>query len=134
MTIREVSREYGISQATLRYYERVGMIPPVTRADSGNRDYQEKDLEWVELVKCMRGAGLTVEAIIRYVRLCQVGDATIKDRLELLEGQRELLLAQREQIDTAVTRLNHKISRYEEAARTGVLTWDSDHGGDSCLE
>ena len=126
MTIREVSREYGISQATLRYYERVGMIPPVTRADSGNRDYQEKDLEW--------GAGLTVEAIIRYVRLCQVGDATIKDRLELLEGQRELLLAQREQIDTAVTRLNHKISRYEEAARTGVLTWDSDHGGDSCLE
>ena len=57
MTIKEVSEKYGISQDTLRYYERVGMIPPVTRTAGGIRDYKEKDLAWVELAKCMRSAG-----------------------------------------------------------------------------
>lgn len=64
MTIKEVSQKYNISQDTLRYYERVGMIPKVTRTASGIRDYQESDLSWVELVICMRSAGLPVEALI----------------------------------------------------------------------
>ena len=81
MTIKEVSEKYGISQDTLRYYERVGMIPPVTRTAGGIRDYKEKDLAWVELAKCMRSAGLPVEAMIEYVRLTQEGDATIPARL-----------------------------------------------------
>ena len=50
MTIKEVSEKYDISQDTLRYYERIGMIPPVTRTSSGIRDYQESDLGWVEHV------------------------------------------------------------------------------------
>ena len=58
MTIKEVSEKYDISQDTLRYYERIGMIPPVTRTSSGIRDYQESDLGWVEHVICMRSAGL----------------------------------------------------------------------------
>lgn len=95
MTIKEVSEKYGISQDTLRYYERVGMIPPVTRTAGGIRDYKEKDLAWVELAKCMRSAGLPVEAMIEYVRLTQEGDATIPARLQLLKEQREALLEQR---------------------------------------
>ncbi len=87
MTIKEVSEKYEISQDTLRYYERVGMIPPVTRTASGIRDYQESDLGWVELAKCMRSAGLPVEAMIEYVKLTQEGDATIPARLQLLKEQ-----------------------------------------------
>ena len=77
MTIKEVSEKYDISQDTLRYYERIGMIPPVTRTSSGIRNYQESDLGWVEHVICMRSAGLPVESIIEYVKLCQEGDETI---------------------------------------------------------
>ena len=84
MTIKEVSEKYDISQDTLRYYERIGMIPPVTRTSSGIRDYQESDLGWVEHVICMRSAGLPVESIIEYVKLCQEGDETIPARLQLL--------------------------------------------------
>ncbi len=102
MTIREVSEKYNISQAALRYYERIGMIPPVTRTAGGVRDYQEGDIEWVELVKCMRSAGLTVEAIAEYVRLCQEGDGTILARLELLQSQMALLQAQKDQINAAI--------------------------------
>lgn len=123
MTIKEVSEKYDISQDTLRYYERVGMIPPVTRTASGIRDYQEEDLGWVELAKCMRSAGLPVEAMIEYVRLVQEGDSTLAARLQLLTDQKELLLEQKNKIDTTLERLNYKISRYEIAVKTGKLIW-----------
>ncbi len=71
VTIKEVSEIYKISQDTLRYYERIGMIPPVTRTPGGIRDYQSSDLKWVELAKCMRSAGLPVESMIEYVKLTQ---------------------------------------------------------------
>lgn len=124
MTIREVSERYHISPDTLRYYERIGMIPAVTRTAGGIRDYQEEDLGWVELALCMRSAGLPIEAMVQYVRLCREGEQTIPDRLKLLVKQRDELIEQREQIDETLRRLEYKISRYEEAVRTGKLRWD----------
>lgn len=124
MTIKEVQEKYGISGDTLRYYERVGMIPPVTRTASGIRNYTEQDLSWVELVLCMRNAGLKIEAIIEYVRLFQMGDATFEARLNLLKEQRDALIDQKQKIDAMMERLNYKIARYEIAVETGRLTWD----------
>ena len=63
LTIKEVSEKYGISQDTLRYYERIGLIPPVPRTPGGIRDYQEKDLGWVEQAVCMRSAGVQTDRI-----------------------------------------------------------------------
>ena len=124
MTIKEVSEKYGISTDTLRYYERVGMLPPVNRTSGGIRDYADSDLSWIELILCLRNAGLPIEAIIEYVKLFQEGDGTIEARLQLLKEQRETLLSQKEQIETALNRLNYKISRYEKAVETGKLSWD----------
>lgn len=123
MTIAEVSKQYGLSQDTLRYYERVGMIPPVTRTAGGIRDYQEEDLGWVELAKCMQSAGLPVESLIEYVKLFREGDSTIEARRDLLAERREELLEQKRQIEETLDLLDYKISHYEEAVRTGVLTW-----------
>lgn len=126
MTIKEVGEKYGISGDTLRYYERIGMIPPVTRTSGGIRDYTEKDLSWLELVLCMRGAGLPIEAIIEYVKLYRMGDETFAARLALLQDQREVLIEQKEKIEAALNRLNYKIARYEVAVETGKLTWNGD--------
>ena len=123
MTIREVSEKYGVSADTLRYYEKMGMIPPVTRSASGIRDYTAEDLRWVELAKCMRASGLSVEAMVQYVQLFQQGDETIPERLSLLLSQRAELLEKREKIDAALLWLERKIERYEAAAETGVLKW-----------
>ena len=123
ITIREVSKRYSVTQDALRYYERAGMIPPVARTAGGIRDYQDEDLAWVELALCMRSAGLSVEAISEYVRLSRLGDSTFKDRLALLQGQREILLEQQRQIAGTLDRLNYKISRYEDALKTGTLNW-----------
>ena len=124
MTISEVSEKYGLSADTLRYYERVGMIPPVNRTPSGLRDFTELDCKWVELAKCMRGAGLPVEVMIEYVRLVQQGDQTIEARRDLLVEQRIHLLSQKAAIENTLEKLNYKIGRYEEAVETGVLSWD----------
>ena len=75
---------------TLRYYERVGLIPPVNRNESGIRDYNELDLRRVDFIKCMRSAGLPIEVLIEYVALVQKGDKTIEARKEILIEQREL--------------------------------------------
>ena len=64
MTIKEVSEKYQITQDTLRYYERIGMIPAVPRTSGGIRNYGEADLGWIELALCMRNAGLPVESMI----------------------------------------------------------------------
>lgn len=123
MTIKEVSKKYNISPDTLRYYERAGMIPAVTRTSGGIRDYQTKDLEWVELAICMRGAGLPVEIMAEYVRLCRRGDETILERLQLLQKQRTALEVQQRQLDATLQRLDYKISRYQAAVETGKLEW-----------
>lgn len=123
MTIKEVAEKYDISQDTLRYYERVNMIPKVTRTSGGIRDYQEEDIRWVELAICMRSAGLPIEAMIEYVRLFKEGDETIPARLELLYNQMDILKHQKAKIEETMNRLSYKISRYEEALRTGKLIW-----------
>lgn len=124
MTIKEVSEKYGISQDTLRYYERIKMIPKVTRTKSGIRDYQKEDLRWVELAICMRSAGLPIEVMIEYVELFQQGDETIPARLELLYAQMQALQEQKNQIEETMKRLSYKIEHYEEALKTGKLVWD----------
>ena len=83
MTISEVSKRYGISQDTLRYYERIGVIPAVNRSRNGLRDYTEEDCGWVELAACMRSAGLPLETLAEYVRLCQEGDRSEEHTSEL---------------------------------------------------
>ena len=113
MTIAEVSQKYGISADTLRYYERIGLIPPVPRNRSGIRDYDEASCGWVELMKCMRSAGVQIEALIEYVVLCQQGDATLDARKELLKEQREQLLARMAEMQASLDRLDYKIDLYE---------------------
>ncbi|MCD8309479.1 MAG: MerR family transcriptional regulator [Clostridia bacterium] len=125
MTIKEVSEKYGISADTLRYYEKVGAIPPVTRTASGIRDYSEEDLGWVELAKCMRSAGLPIDVLVEYLKLFKQGDGTIKDRLELLTRQRDILLEQQKQTAATLERLNYKIAHYEEAVKTGKVDWNN---------
>ena len=124
MTIKEVSEKYHISQDTLRYYERMQMIPKVHRTSGGIRDYQAEDLRWVELAICMRSAGLPIEVMIEYLRLFQEGDSTIPARLELLNEQMDALRAQKAQLEATMERLAYKISHYEDALKTGKLVWD----------
>jgi MerR family transcriptional regulator, aldehyde-responsive regulator len=115
MKIAEVSDHYSISSDTLRYYERIGLIPPVNRNESGIRDYNELDLRRVEFIKCMRSAGLPIEVLIEYVGLVQQGDGTIEARKEILLEQREQLVARMKEMQKTLDILDHKIEVYQNA-------------------
>lgn len=114
MTISEVSKKYNLTADTIRYYERIGLIPPVHRNSSGNRDFLEEDCNWVEFIKCMRNAGLSIEALIDYVAMFQKGNETVKSRKNLLIEQRELLVERIESMKATLERLDMKIDGYEE--------------------
>ena len=123
MTIKQVCQRYGLTQDTLRYYEKIGVITPVHRSASGIRDYDEHDLGWVENAVCLRNAGVPVESIAEYVKLYQAGDETFAARRDLLSHELAALTEQRSQLDAAIQKLTYKVSRYEAAVRTGVLSW-----------
>ena len=115
MKIAEVSEQYGISADTLRYYERVGLIPPVHRNGGGIRDYNELDLRRVDFIKCMRRAGLPIEILMEYMGLVQQGDKTIEARKEILIEQRDLLAARMTAMQKTLDLLDHKVEVYEKA-------------------
>jgi MerR family transcriptional regulator, aldehyde-responsive regulator len=115
MKITEVSERFSMSTDTLRYYERIGLIPPVNRNISGIRDYSEIDVRRVEFIKCMRSAGLPIEVLIEYVGLVQQGDQTIEARKEILKEQREQLAARMKEMQKTLDLLDHKIEVYENA-------------------
>lgn len=114
MTITEVSKIYNLTPDTLRYYERIGLLPSVNRSKGGIRNYTDEDCRWVEFAKCMREAGLPVEVLIDYVSLFQKGNETIPARKEILLEQREILFGKIEELRKTLEKLDYKISRYEE--------------------
>ncbi|MBU3099395.1 MULTISPECIES: MerR family transcriptional regulator [Clostridium] len=124
MTITQVSKRFDLSQDTLRYYERIGLIPQVNRTKSGIRDYTEESCKWIELAKCMRLAGVPIEALIEYCVLTQQGDLTVTARKELLVEERRKLMEKMANMAKTLDRLNYKIDRYEKAEVTGILSWD----------
>ena len=131
MTIAEVSKQYGISADTLRYYERIGLIPPVPRTKSGIRDYDEVSCGWIELMKCMRAAGVQIEALIEYVALFQQGDSTVDARKAILIEQRDQLVERMADMQRSLDRLNYKIDRYEQGlmVREHQLREKQNHAG-----
>ncbi|AZP92342.1 MULTISPECIES: MerR family transcriptional regulator [Enterococcus] len=114
MNIKQVSEEKGISADTLRYYERIGLIPPVNRTNGGIRDYTEEDLRWVDFTLCMRSAGLSIESLTEYIRLYSAGDETILARRDLLMEESEQLAKKIAEMQACQERLQKKIARYNQ--------------------
>lgn len=114
MTISQVSKMYSLTQDTIRYYEKIGIIPKVPRNKSGIRDFDENSCKWLEFIKCMRASGMSIEALIKYVEYFKQGNNTINDRKKLLIEQREKLMKKQNDIENTIKRLDYKIKMYEE--------------------
>ncbi len=114
MTISEVSKEYNLTPDTLRYYEKIGILSNVSRSKSGIRDYDETVCKRIEFVKCMRDAGVEIEALIEYMLLFEKGKSTAKRRKEILEEQRIKLLEKQQKINASLEKLDYKIKLYNE--------------------
>ena len=114
MNIKKVSEVTGISADTIRYYERIGLMPRVTRNQSGIRDFTEREIGLLEFVRCFRKAGVSIEALIDYVALLEEGEGTEEARLAILKEQAEKLDARLAELQAARERLAYKIDNYQE--------------------
>ena len=114
LTIQQAAEEMGLSTYTLRYYEEIGLVPPVPRADNGHRRYGEHDLGWLSYVRCLKSVGMPLEDIKRYVAL-QFADepATLPERLALLETHQAAIRAQIADLQGNLAMIEDKIGRYK---------------------
>jgi DNA-binding transcriptional MerR regulator len=120
-TIQRVAAETGLSADTLRYYERIGILPDIARSESGHRRFSEDDIGWIKLVQCLRATGMPIEDLHRYAELMQQGDSTASERLVLLEDHRRRIQDEMGELTKALDLVERKISGYAEIAG-GVVT------------
>lgn len=113
MNIKEASEKSGVSADTIRYYERIGLIPPVHRNENGVRKFGAEDLRWIQFSRQMRRAGLSIEALIDYLALFREGEHTLEARVELLKEQRVDLKNRINIMQEALDRLDFKINNYD---------------------
>lgn len=123
-TISEVCRLTGMSDHTLRYYEREGLLTGVRRSKGGFRQYSDENLEELGLISCLKNTGMSLQEIARFMRLTHEGDETLKERVALLQAHREEMLGrlsvmQRylEKINCKLDFFSGKLRAYEEHTR-----------------
>ena len=114
LTIADAARATGVSAYTLRYYERVGLIDGVDRADSGHRRYDDADLAWIEVLQCLRATGMPIRRILRYAELVRAGEGNESDRLALLREHRAAVQGRLAEVRTHLAFIERKITIYEE--------------------
>ncbi len=113
MTIKEVAEKFDMTNDTLRYYEKIGLIGPVKKNSSGIRDYSKNDLKRIEFIKCMRSAGISIEVLKKYVDLYDKGESTKDIRQQLLEKEKEKLEEKIKTMTEALDKLKYKIELYK---------------------
>lgn len=114
MTIANVCKKYDLTADTIRYYERIGLIPRIPRTENGIRDFDDESCRWIEFIKCMRNAGMEIEILLEYVNLFKMGKTTVEARKKLLEEQRERLEEKQKNINETIKRLDYKLELYDE--------------------
>lgn len=126
-TISEVAACTGLSAHTLRWYERIGLMPHVDRSHTGQRRFTNKDLDWLDLVGKLRLTGMPVADMVRYAELVRAGDHTVTERRDLLETTRRDVRRRIAELQGTLAVLDHKIDMYgtKTASRQG-----REHGTD----
>ena len=113
-TIKQISEKTNLTEHTIRYYDREGLIPLITRTKSGIRQFSEDDLEWINLICCLRNSGMPLQEIKEFMQLCLKGKDSLEERRELLIRHRTRIQKQMENLDNSLNIVNYKIEHYKE--------------------
>jgi len=111
-TIGQISDETGLSIHTLRYYEKEGILPIVGRNESGIRIYSEDNLELLRFICCLKTTGMPITQIKKFADLILQGDATIEERIEMLNNQKKSIQEQVDQLNSYKDMLDKKVDYY----------------------
>jgi DNA-binding transcriptional MerR regulator len=126
-TIQRAAAETGVSRDTLRYYERIGILPGIERSKSGHRRFSDDDMGWIKLVQCLRATGMPIEDLHSYAELMQRGDSTAAERLRILEAHRARIRDDMQELSVALELVERKIAGYGELLARGLNVEPPDH-------
>jgi DNA-binding transcriptional MerR regulator len=119
-TVGEMAKLLEVPSSTLRYYDKEGLLPFVERSSGGIRMFQETDFEWLQIISCMKKAGMSIRDIRQYIELTMQGDATIGLRLQMFRRQRDALKAQISEMERTLETVEYKCWFYEAAQAAGT--------------
>ena len=120
-TVGEAAKRLGLSPSTLRYYDKEGLLPFVERSSGGIRMFQEKDFEWLQVIECMKKAGMPIKDIRQYIEMALQGDSTIEARLDLFRHQQKVVEQQMVELQHTMEMLRYKCWYYETAMAAGTI-------------
>ena len=120
-TVGETAKLLGVTASTLRYYDKEGLLPFVERSVGGIRMFKVSDFEWLQVIGCMKKAGMSIKDIRQYIEMVLQGDDTIEMRLEMFRHQREELRAQMEELEHTMEMVEYKCWYYETAKKAGTI-------------
>lgn len=113
MTIEEISQEIGLSADTLRYYEKIGLLPNVPRDNSGKRNYDENFINWIKFIQTLKNSGMSLNDIIEYINLAKCGNNTYQERKNLLIKSKQILLEKMSNLQSMIEKANYQINNYD---------------------
>jgi DNA-binding transcriptional MerR regulator len=116
LTIQEAAQATGLSEHTLRYYERVGLIHPIDRGQNTHRRYSQDDVGWINFLTKLRATGMSIRDMQRYAELQRRGDETLAERVEMLKALRDKVEAHMDELNEHLKLIYYKIELYEKLA------------------
>ncbi|QIB69703.1 MerR family transcriptional regulator [Aminipila butyrica] len=112
-SIHDVAKHFQISEHTIRFYDKEGLFPFLSRNKAGNREFTESDLEWVKLVCCLKNTGMKIKEIRQYMELCQIGEETVEQRKNIFINHRAFISQQIEQMQESLKLVDAKLAFYD---------------------
>lgn len=119
-SVSETAKLFKVTTSLLRYYEKRGLLPPVKRDANGQRYYDEGDLDWLSVVRCMKGTNMPIENIARFAQLNAEGDDTLEERLSMVEEQKRLTEEKIRELEGYLDTINFKVWYFKECIKEGT--------------
>lgn len=113
LTIQQVAQATGLSEHTLRYYERIGLIHSVHRLENSHRRYTEQDIGWINFLTKLRKTGMSIQQMCAYAELQRQGDASLAERIQMLREHREKVEQGIAELQENLAVIHYKIDYYQ---------------------
>ncbi len=121
MKIGNLARLTGLSVHTIRYYEKIGLLPDASRDAGGRRQYGMEIASWLTFLKHLKATGMGISDMVRYAQLRAEGPHTATARREMLEAQQQTVLKQIEDLQATLPVLDQKINFYRDMEKAHVM-------------
>lgn len=125
-TVKEVTQITGIPATTLRYYDKEGLLPNISRKESGYRLFSDSDIMMLRVIECLKNTGMQIKEIREFSNYVQMGDESLNERYRLFQERRKIVVQQMADLQKMLNLIDHKCWYYKTAIEAGTESIHSD--------